>query len=226
MNTSFVSVEIYIFRRTLHSFRLRPIVSVLYRGHGTLASVDIYRHRTYVSIRKGRACAGFRELTFVYVAAFNGASAVNFQHGPKDSQEIVVRGTIIPEWTNGSASKQLRGWERQISFTVGDWILLVANKTEILYFRMAVSAIFALQARSCFATSPQAYKPHLCSTLFPMAGALAAQYVNRLRESVPSFSMERDAVIIDLMAQETRTSNPHPKPGTSSKLGLLHLMYW
>ncbi len=62
---------------------------------------------------KGRARAGFRELTLVYVAAFNGASAVNFQRGPKDSQEIVVRGTIIPEWTDGSASKRLRGWERQ-----------------------------------------------------------------------------------------------------------------
>ncbi|KAK0237070.1 hypothetical protein EDD85DRAFT_790761 [Armillaria nabsnona] len=82
---------------------------------------------------KGRARTGFWELTLVYVAAFNGASAVNFQHARANGLE------------DGNGS-----------------------------FPSRCYAIFALQARSCFSTSLQAYKPHLCSTLFPMAGVLGA----------------------------------------------------
>ncbi len=76
---------------------------------------------------KGRARAGFRELTLVYVAAFNGASAVIFQHGPRDSQDGEQ------SYRNGPMAARANGLEAgngSFSFTVGDWILLVANKTE------------------------------------------------------------------------------------------------
>ncbi|KAK0436679.1 hypothetical protein EV421DRAFT_1102737 [Armillaria borealis] len=92
---------------------------------------------------------------------------------------------------------------------------------------MAASAIFALQARSCFATSPQAYKAHLCSTIvsngWRPGGALrqppaTSPFLPSQRKGTPSSSISwRKYYQGDAYIQH---------PDISSKLGLPYRMYY